>query len=146
MPSEYFYSPSTGGFYSSSAKKEFVDSVIGWPVDAIALSDEEYTALLKGQDTGLVILPGEDGFPFLSEPYIDWLKSAQTKKDSYLSQAAATISDWRTELQLDIISDEDKEKLFEWMAYIKKIKEIDTATINDKESFNKINWPTAPSL
>ena len=145
MTSEYFYSPSTGGFYSSSAKKEFVDSVRGWPVDAIALSDEEYTDLLNGQDKGLVILPDEDGFPFLSEPDIDWLKSSQTKKESYLSQAAVATSDWRTELQLDIISNEDTEKLSEWMAYIKKIKEIDTATVNDKESFNKINWPTAPS-
>ncbi|WP_414162898.1 tail fiber assembly protein [Superficieibacter sp. BNK-5] len=146
MSSQNFYSPLTGGFYNSINKKEYEDSVTGWPSDALAVSDKEYAELLAGQERGLVILPGENGMPFLSEPVIDWMRSAQTKKDNYLSIAAGITSDWRTELQLGIISEEDKGKLSEWMSYIKELKDVDISGINNKDLFDNLNWPVAPSL
>jgi hypothetical protein len=45
-----------------------------------------------------------------------------------LSKAQETISFWQTELQLGIISDEDKASLIAWMQYIKAVQAVDTST------------------
>ncbi|WP_288450278.1 tail fiber assembly protein [Enterobacter roggenkampii] len=53
-------------------------------------------------------------------------------------------ADWRTELQLDIISDEDKGNLIKWMAYIKQLKAMSFSKIIDEASFDNIIWPVKP--
>lgn len=54
------------------------------------------------------------------------IAEAEAKKSALLSEADAVTADWRTELALGIISDQDRAKLIEWMAYIKAIKAVDT--------------------
>lgn len=56
-----FYSPSTGGFYSLKVHGSAI------PGDAVEVSDEECTRLLKGETLGLVIAPAAGGFPRLQE-------------------------------------------------------------------------------
>jgi len=146
MTNEYFYSPSTGGFYSYASRKEFEESSAGWPADALSLTDEEYVSLLSGQESGKIIVPGEGGVPVLSDPEINWLNVASARKTELLTLAAKTTSDWKTELQLNTISDEDKEKLKSWMSYIKELKSIDVSLINDKKSFINLQWPDAPAV
>lgn len=51
-----------------------------------------------------------------------------------------TISNWKAELELGIISDEDKETLKAWLLYIKQLKTVDTSVAP------KITWPEKPSL
>lgn len=63
---------------------------------------------------------------------------ADQKKAALLAGAQSTISLWQTELQLGIISDEDKVKLIAWMKYIQALQKVDTATAPD------INWPVPP--
>lgn len=63
---------------------------------------------------------------------------AEQKKAALLAEAQSTISLWQTELQLDIISDEDKVKLIAWMKYIQVLQKVDTATAQD------ISWPEPP--
>ncbi len=53
--------------------------------------------------------------------------------------------DWRTELQLGLISEDDKANLISWMAYIKELKALDLSSILDEDSFNAIIWPEIPS-
>lgn len=60
------------------------------------------------------------------------------KKAQLLTEAKNTISLWQTELQLGIISDDDKGRLIAWLQYIKLIQAVDTATAPD------INWPQQP--
>ena len=146
MSSNYFYSPSTCGFYNSSDKEEFVNSSAGWPEDAQPLSEEEYLSLLSGQESGGIICAGENGKPYVAEPDINWTVAALTKKSSLLSAAAEITSDWKTELQLNIISDDDKEKLSDWMLYIKELKATDISDVESKDIYEHINWPEAPSL
>ncbi|WP_146637750.1 tail fiber assembly protein, partial [Salmonella enterica] len=43
------------------------------------------------------------------------VEAAEQQKTALLSEAQATISLWQTELQLGIISDEDKASLIAWM-------------------------------
>lgn len=64
--------------------------------------------------------------------------AAEQQKAALLAEAQATISFWQTELQLGIISDEDKASLIAWMNYIKAVQAVDTSTAPD------INWPEKP--
>lgn len=64
--------------------------------------------------------------------------AAQQKKASLLAEAQSAISLWQTELQLGIISDDDKANLIAWMKYIQALNAVDTSTAPD------IEWPVKP--
>ncbi|HCB1566286.1 TPA: tail fiber assembly protein [Citrobacter freundii] len=64
--------------------------------------------------------------------------TAQQKKSALLAEAQNTISLWQTELQLGIISDDDKDSLIMWMKYIQALNAVDTSTAPD------IEWPVKP--
>ncbi|HHJ2641350.1 TPA: tail fiber assembly protein [Escherichia coli] len=63
---------------------------------------------------------------------------AQQKKALLQAEAKSTISLWQTELQLGIISDDDKASLIVWMKYIQVLNAVDTSTAPD------IEWPVKP--
>lgn len=66
------------------------------------------------------------------------VEAAEQQKAALLLEAQATISLWQTELQLGIISDEDKASLIAWMNYIKAVQAVDTSKAPD------ITWPDKP--
>ncbi|WP_199557896.1 tail fiber assembly protein [Enterobacter roggenkampii] len=66
------------------------------------------------------------------------VEAADQQKAALLLEAQATISLWQTELQLGIISDEDKASLIAWMNYIKAVQAVDTSKAPD------ITWPDKP--
>lgn len=66
------------------------------------------------------------------------VKEAEQKKSALLNKAQSTISLWQTELQLGIISYDDKASLITWMKYIQALNAIDTSAAPD------IEWPERP--
>lgn len=126
----------------------------------------EYVADHRGEtvystETGyamMVSLPGDypEGTTTLAPatPYDTWngsewvtdteaqhaadVEAAEQQKVALLLEAQATISLWQTELQLGIISDEDKASLIAWMNYIKAVQAVDTSKAPD------ITWPDKP--
>ncbi|EOZ9606849.1 tail fiber assembly protein [Escherichia coli] len=66
------------------------------------------------------------------------VEAAEQQKAALLLEAQTTISLWQTELQLGIISDEDKTSLIAWMNYIKAVQAVDTSKAPD------ITWPDKP--
>jgi hypothetical protein len=52
------------------------------------------------------------------------VEAAEQQKAALLAEAQTTISLWQTELQLGIISDEDKASLIAWMNYIKAVQAV----------------------
>lgn len=106
----------------------------------------------------IVSLPGEypEGTTTLAPatPYDTWngsewvtdneaqhkadVEAAEQQKATLLVEAQTTISLWQTELQLGIISDEDKATLIAWMNYIKAVQAVDTSEAP------KITWPDKP--
>ncbi|WP_447860427.1 tail fiber assembly protein [Enterobacter vonholyi] len=66
------------------------------------------------------------------------VKEAEQRKSARLSEAQSAISLWQTELQLGIISDDDKTSLITWMKYIQALNAIDTSAAPD------IEWPERP--
>ncbi|ARF50292.1 phage tail protein [Pantoea stewartii subsp. stewartii DC283] len=69
---------------------------------------------------------------------------ASAQRQSLLTAANVVTSDWRTELQLGVITDEDKAGLIKWMAYIKALKALDFSLVNDEGGYNAIAWPDKP--
>lgn len=66
--------------------------------------------------------------------------AAEQKKSALLADAQSTISLWQTELQLDLINDEDKVKLITWMHYIRDLQAIKTSDAPN------VFWPEEPKL
>lgn len=70
--------------------------------------------------------------------HADEIAVAEQQKQALLSEAQQQITGWQTELQLGIISDDDKASLIIWMNYIKAVQAVDTSTAPD------IQWPDKP--
>ncbi|UCS17549.1 UNVERIFIED_ORG: tail fiber assembly protein [Hafnia paralvei] len=66
------------------------------------------------------------------------VEAAEQQKAALLAEAQITISFWQTELQLGVISDEDKASLIAWINYIKSVQALDTMLAP------LINWPNRP--
>ncbi|HCW2865449.1 TPA: tail fiber assembly protein [Escherichia coli] len=138
-----YFSPSTNGFYHSGLQGDY-ENAGTWPNDLQEITDEEYQRLLQGQTDGFIIVSGENGYPVLKEPVINWQQKAETQRQHLLAEAREITSDWKTELELGIISDDDKARLARWMAHIKSLKALDLSTVTDEASFYSINWPERP--
>ncbi|EHL1878783.1 tail fiber assembly protein [Escherichia coli] len=83
-----------------------------------------------------------DGKKWGSDPnakYAADVEVADKQKAILLVKAKEKISFWTTELQLGIISDEDKTSLIAWIWYIKALQEVDTSKAPD------ITWPAKPA-
>ncbi|WP_277971558.1 tail fiber assembly protein [Pantoea agglomerans] len=76
----------------------------------------------------------------------EWQAKAEAQRQSLLTAANAATADWRTELQLDVISKEDKASLIEWITYIKALKVMSFTEIRDEAAMGAIVWPEAPHL
>lgn len=75
---------------------------------------------------------------------VDYSQLAERQRQRLLTEAKDITSDWKTELELGTISDDDKARLTQWMAYIKEVKALNLSTVTDEASFNSIDWPERP--
>ena len=73
-------------------------------------------------------------------PPVNHVAESESVRAELLERANAITADWRTELSLGIIDDDDKAKLTTWMQYIKAVKALDTSTAPD------IAWPEQPTV
>ncbi len=67
------------------------------------------------------------------------IAEAEQKKRVLLADAHHKVSLWQTELQLDMISDQDKKSLVIGITYIQQLRDLDCSTAPD------IDWPAIPA-
>ncbi|RQM36856.1 tail fiber assembly protein [Erwinia psidii] len=136
-----YFSPSLKSFIPSEWKDDGTYNDDTWPSDAVPVTEAEAASYWKqmppdGQRLGVV-----DGRPaWEDEPALTPAQRtalAEQQKAMLRTQAQSTISLWQTELQLDIISDEDKTRLIAWMKYIQALNTVDTTVA-------EIVWPEKP--
>lgn len=72
---------------------------------------------------------------------VDYQAKAETTRQKLLNDADNAIKDWRTELTLGIISDENKAALILWMNYINALKSLELTDVSDEATFTAIRWP-----
>lgn len=74
---------------------------------------------------------------------VDYQAKAETTRQKLLNDADNAIKDWRTELTLGIISDENKAALILWMNYINVLKSLDlTEVYENAENGRKWHDPS----
>lgn len=142
--SNIYYSAERNGFYHNALREIYEASANGWPGDAVNVSAEDYENLLKGQSAGQIITANSGGQPILADQEIDWQDRAEQRRQGLLLAANVAIADWRTELQLDVISESDRASLIEWMEYIRDLKSLVFSGIVNETDFNSIVWPDQP--
>lgn len=76
----------------------------------------------------------------------EWQTKAESQRNVLISEAKETISLWQSELLLGTISDDDRECLTEWIAYIKALQSLDLSGVTDEASYSDIVWPDKPSV
>lgn len=138
----YLWSPSKNAFIPAGMVEDYRNA--GWDIDELIPVDDavfaEYSAMPPdGKIRGISAtgLPEWTDTPQLTAD--EQIALAERKRQTLLAQANETTADWRTELALGIINDDDKAKLTAWMKYIKVVKAVDTSTTPD------VSWPTTPA-
>lgn len=92
--------------------------------------------------------PGGKTYDLLSDswildpPYVrtheDEVRDAEVYQRSLIAEAEKTMSDWVLDLNLGLISNEDKQKLIAWRLYMKALDAIELDAAPD------IEWPPKP--
>lgn len=112
----------------------------GQPIDLKALGDYPDNTTPIPPGTPYDKWDGKAWVTDFEEQKAGQIAEAETQRQNLLAQANEVTADWRTELSLSIIGDDDKAKLTAWMIYIKAVKAVDTSTAPD------ISWPEQPVL
>ncbi|QYD25864.1 tail fiber assembly protein [Enterobacter asburiae] len=128
----------------------------GWVLNEDHRGETVYSTADATPSTVDYIGPVKDGYTSVAPtgPYQKWdgkkwvadtdaqhaadVKAADKQQAALLVEAQESISFWQTELQLGIISEEDKASLIAWINYIKALQALDTSKAPD------INWPLKP--
>lgn len=113
-----------------------------WPDDTVDIWDDIAMKFMQTPAPGKIrgVVNGMPAWVDAPLPtHEQYVQQAERQKSELLNDASNITNDWRTELALGIISDEDKATLIVWMAYIKEIKALDVSKAPD------ITWPTQPS-
>lgn len=143
--SNFYFSAKVNGFFAENDKELYINSKHGWPDDSVKITESLYKKLMQGQNEGKVIVPDSKGRPKLMEPTVDFVAVAEGLRLTLLEKARRKISDWRTELELNLINEDDKISLIKWMVYIRELKEVDVSYVSKNSDLQEIDWPQEPS-
>lgn len=67
------------------------------------------------------------------------IAAAEVQKQALIAEASQKTQLWQTQLMLDIITEEDKASLKEWMLYVQKLQAVDPSL------GAAVVWPTPPA-
>ncbi|OMQ26922.1 tail fiber assembly protein [Serratia oryzae] len=122
-----FYSAKNNGFYDSSIKDLYLKSAIGWPDDALEITDDLYQSLLVGQAAGKAIQPDKKGRPALIELDIDRAAVVEQMKIQFMAIASAAIIPLQDAVDTGIATYNEKSRLIEWKKYRALLNRVDVA-------------------
>lgn len=140
---EYLYDFNTNAFYPFALQADY-EAAGMWPEDGVEIDEETFAAFQK-PPTGKMRIAGEDGYPAWADipppARSELIARIEVERLRLMNAADFAIADWRTELALGEISDDDKTKLSAWMAYKRQVKAVsaDDAIADDFE------WPVKPA-
>ncbi|EPK4331677.1 tail fiber assembly protein [Escherichia coli] len=130
---------STGWEYVADHRGETIYSTTtGKPVTVSQLGEYPEGTTTKAPSTQYDKWDGVEWVTDSDEQHAANVAAAEQQKVNLLNAANSKISLWQTELQLGIISDDDKATLIAWIGYIKAVQAVDTSTAPD------VIWPELP--
>lgn len=140
----YLFNKENMSFYPFSLKDDYIKSGT-WPENGVEVDDDVFEQFSGESPAGKMRGASEDGMPAwvdIPQPTPEELITiAEQVRQQLLTHADAVMLDWRTELMLGEISDDNKSKLSAWLAYKNEVKAVDVTT--DPEY---VNWPAPPKV
>ncbi|YAW66776.1 tail fiber assembly protein [Morganella morganii] len=137
----YFFSPSTVSFYPEAMLDDYRDAGT-LPDDLVGVESKVFAEFSGTPPDGKVrgVLKGKPAWvdipPLTAEELI---QQAEETKQRLIAEASQKTQLWQTQLMLDIITDEDKTSLKEWMLYVQEVQAVDPSL------WTAVVWPTPPA-
>ncbi len=134
----FYYSKSTGGFYCAEIHGNAI------PKDAVPITREEHTALFKAQSQGKSIQSDDNGYPIAVEPPSptpeEWAEINLGRCSIFMNEAALKIAPLQDAVDLNIATEDEKQRLKAWKLYRIKLNRIE-----QQAGFpTQIDWPKPP--
>lgn len=137
---KYFYGKNS--FYPTVMQDAYMASGT-WPETGVHCDEDVFSIYAGEPPSGKLRGTDAKGMPcWIDVPAptkAELVAQAENQKQALLSEENDVTADWRTELALGIISDEDKASLITWMQYIKAVKAVDTSKAP------QVTWPVKPT-
>lgn len=137
-----FFSATTLWFYDSADKNKY-EAGIGWPTDAVEITDEDWTKYTQAPPAGYVLGSDSSGKPawvVAPSPTTESLISAAEVVKSQLRTAADSEISWRQDaVDLGEATDAESSGLTAWKKYRVLLMRVDTSTAPN------ITWPEKPA-
>lgn len=137
----YRYDAVTNAFYPYELQQDY-EAAGNWPVSGVDVDETIFQEFIY-PPSGKMRSPDKDGNPSWKDipapTHKQLVDALESQRKLLLAEADVITADWRTELALNIIYDDDKAKLTAWMKYIKAVKAVDTSTAPD------VSWPEKPA-
>ncbi|HAT7516955.1 TPA: tail fiber assembly protein [Kluyvera ascorbata] len=118
---------------------------LSWSSSALAFGGQNYVANVPDDFTGGAMMHNRVTDEWVADPaYIrtheDDVRDAERKRAELMQEAEQVMSEWKLDLALGLISEEDKQKLIAWRLYVKELDalELDAAP--------EIEWPPVPAM
>ncbi|AUK17628.1 TPA: tail fiber assembly protein [Escherichia coli] len=140
-----FFSASTLWFYDETRKEEYHNG-IGWPDDAIEISDDEWNKYTQIPPDGFILGATSQGRPawiLISPPDKKMVMDiAETKKQQLISQANEYMNSkqWPGKAAIGRLKGEELAQYNLWLDYLDALELVDTSSAPD------IEWPTSPAV
>ncbi|HDW1476244.1 tail fiber assembly protein [Enterobacter cloacae] len=139
-----FYSAGTNAFYPTDLRERY-EQAGTWPGDVVGITDEMFNTFSVSPPAGKIRIAGRDKLPAWGDAppptHDEQIAAVEQHRAGLLAHADIITADWRTELALGEINDDDRAKLSAWMAYKKAVK---TAKAEDALAAG-FKWPTLPA-
>lgn len=138
------YSKKNNAFYLLSMKAQY-ESAGAWPTDGVSVSDSMFNEFASPAPAGKIRVAGNNGLPEWGDippaSREQLIAGVEKYRQALLNNADIVIADWRTELMLGEIKDDDKVKLSAWMTYKRNVKAVDA----DDAIVSGFSWPDIPT-
>lgn len=115
-----------------------------WSTSSLAFGGKNYSANVPDDFTGGAMTHNRVTDEWVADPaYVrtheDDVRDAEAYRRNLIAEAENAMAGWILDLNLGLISEEDKQKLIAWRLYVKELDalELDAAP--------EIEWPTSPT-
>ncbi|ENM6470154.1 tail fiber assembly protein [Morganella morganii] len=143
MTDTYLFCTKDNGFYPLALKADY-EAAGTWPEQGKEVSSEVYFAFApENAPEGKMRGSDKKGNPaWVDVPPLtheEHVTIAESQKQALIAEASQKTQLWQTQLMLDIITEEDKASLKEWMLYVQRVQAVDPSPGAD------VVWPTPPA-
>ncbi|MEM8183804.1 tail fiber assembly protein [Morganella morganii subsp. sibonii] len=136
------FSANKAQFFMMDKQNDYEASGI-WPDDIKPVDDDVMEKFADTPPSGMRLGADKKGNPaWVDIPpptFAELVEQTESKKRSLIAEASQKTQMWQTQLMLDIITEEDKASLKEWMLYVQQVQAVDPSLGAG------VVWPTPPA-